>query len=1234
MAEPPLIPVDFNRHHLQSRFLEEVARRVIVYDGAMGTQILARQHLLSEADYLGNPQRLPHEILGITRPDVLEAIHTGYLEAGADVLETDTFQGHPRRLAEYGLQDRAYEINLNAVRCARRAADRFSTPERPRFVAGSIGPTGALPSSDDPVLSAVSFDELADGARIQAKAMVDGGADLIIIETQFDLLETKALIFGCLRAFEETGRRLPIQCQVTLDTTGRMLFGTDIAAALTTLEALPIDLIGLNCSTGPEHMREPIRYLCEHAALPVTCIPNAGLPLNVDGRDFYPLEPEPMAQELLAFVEEFGVNVIGGCCGTTPEHIRRFVELVGGRPPKERRVPFVPRVSSALRSISLHQDPPPLIVGERVNAQGSRLAKRALLKDDYDTLVRIAREQVDGGAHALDVCVATTERTDEAQQMRTLVKKLAMSVEAPLVIDTTEAAVVKAALETYPGRAILNSINLENRAERIDQWVPLMKAHGAAAVAMCIDERGQATTAQWKFEAARKIHDIVCGEYGLRPDALIFDALVFPITTGQEELRNAAVETLEGIRKIKAGLPGVLTILGVSNLSFGLQPHARAVLNSVFLYHAVRAGLDLAIINPAHVKPYAEIPEDQRRVAEALIFNTAPDALARYIGFFEGISPEAGGLAAGEDAEAGLSVDQRLHYRILHRRKEGVEDLIDAAIARRTGSGVRRHDAAVDVLNNVLLPAMKEVGDKFGAGELILPYVLQSAEVMKKAVAHLEHYLEKVEGVTKGKVVLATVYGDVHDIGKSLVNTILSNNGYTVYDLGKQQPVNVILEKAVEVGADVIGLSALLVSTSRQMPLCVQELHRRGLRFPVIVGGAAINRRFGYRINWVDERQEVLYEPGAFYCKDAFEGLAIVDQLVDPARREQLLARHHAEVIAARDEERARTSTAPATSGASAAVRRSPFVSDAPVPVPPFWGHRTVEIGWRALDQLLPYLDRNALFRGRWGYTIHDRQEWERLVAQELEPKLLELWQDAKRRHWLQPKGIYGYFPVQASGNDLIVYDPQSFTSQSTNDERRTTNQEHQTANSSFVLRPSSKPRELVRFTFPRQPADGTKRNQEQLCLADYFRPVESGEFDVVVLQVVTAGQAASDETERLRRQGEFNRSYLIHGISVQVAEAMAEYVNALVRRELGLPGSRGLRYSWGYLACPDLSEQVKLFRLMPVTDQIGVTITASYQLVPEQSTAAIVVHHPQAKYFSVMAAGGVSPAETPALLA
>ena len=901
---PTRVPVNYNRHGIESAFLDALAQRVLVYDGGMGTQLLDRQHRLTDDDYLGNPQRGPHEILGTTRPDILEEIHEAYLEAGADVLETDTFQGSLRRLHEWGLADRAYEINFNAVACARRAADRWSTPERPRFVAVAIGPSGALPSGDEASLVALTlgpdgsplfpslWEELAEGARLQVRAGIEAGADVVIIETQFDILELKALVAGAGRAFRETGRRLPIQAQVTLDTSGRMLFGTDIAAALAIVEALPIDLIGLNCSTGPDYMREPVRYLCENARLPVTCIPNAGLPVNVDGQASYPLGAVPMAIELADFVTELGVNVVGGCCGSTPAHVRELVARVGHLSPLPRTVPVVPRIASALRAIDLVQDPGPLVVGERLNAQGSRAVKRHLMGRDWDSLVGIGRHQAESGAHALDVCVAMVERTDEAESMAELVRRLRMVVETPLVIDTTEVDVVRAALEAYPGRPILNSIHAEDRAGRIDTWVPLMMEHGAAAVAMCIDERGQADTALWKFEAAEKVHAIVCGEYGLPPDRLIFDALTFTLTTGQAELANSAVETLEGIRRIKAGLPGVLTILGVSNVSFGIAPHLREILNAVFLYHAVEAGLDLAIVNPAQSRPLASIPADARALAEDLVFNRHPEALPRFLSYEEdGVGAGAG--HRGEGAASGPMEPEhpeaRLAWRVLERKREGVEDVVESAIRLRA-DGISLHEAAVGVLNEVLLPAMKQVGDEFGRGERMLPYVLQSAEVMKRAVARLEGFLEQVEGMARGTVVLATVFGDVHDIGKSLVNTILSNNGYLVHDLGKQVPVNLIADKAVELRADVIGLSALLVNTSAQMRLCARELSRRGLSVPVLVGGAAINRGFGARANFVDDALTQLYAGGVFYCKDAFEGLEMAGRLVDDAERARALA--------------------------------------------------------------------------------------------------------------------------------------------------------------------------------------------------------------------------------------------------------------------------------------------------------------------------------------------------------
>jgi 5-methyltetrahydrofolate--homocysteine methyltransferase len=1172
---------------IKSRYLEEARRRVLVYDGAMGTQI--HNLTLSPEDYGGAAQDGCPEILAITRPDAIREIHRAYLAAGANVLETDTFTGTRLKLDDYGLGGRTHEINLAAARLARQAADEFGTPERPHFVAGSMGPTGMLPSSDDPSLSNITYQQLAAIYCEQAVALIEGGVDLLLIETSQDILEVRAAITGIRRAFAETGRTLPIQAQVTLDTSGRMLLGTDVAAAATILLHLGVDVIGLNCSTGPEHMRESVRWLTENIPLPISTIPNAGLPLNVGGKAVYPMEPGPLATALAEFVGEFGVNIVGGCCGTTPEHIGRVVAHLADLPPARLRRPqerlasfdaetkrrTMLLVASAMRATSLQQDPAPLLIGERVNSQGSRKIKQALLADDYDTLLQVARDQMDGGAHVLDVCVALTERADEAEQMRLAVKKLEMGSEAPLVIDSTEASVIQAALETYPGRAVINSINLENGRQRVDAVLPLAREHGSAVVALTIDEEGMAKTAEKKLAVARRIHEIATGEFGLAPGALLFDALTFPVTTGQEELRDSAVQTLEGIRRIKAELPGVLTVLGVSNVSFGVAPYARAALNSVFLYHAVQAGLDAAIVNPAHITPYAEIQEEERRLCDDLLFNRSEDALARFIAYFE----EHGTPAERQeqaDPTADMTVDERIHYQILHRKKEGIEALIDAAVTSHTQGEGSAGEAAVEVLNSVLLPAMKDVGDRFGAGELILPFVLQSAEVMKKAVARLETYLERQEGYTKGTIVLATVFGDVHDIGKNLVNTILSNNGYTVYDLGKQVPLNTIVEKAVEVKADAIGLSALLVSTSKQMPLCVQELHRRGLEFPVIVGGAAINRAFGQRILFVgEEGGEAPYDPGVFYARDAFEGLAIMDHLSDPKLRPDFVATVKRQACEARTAQASRAAARAAQQPATPARASLP---PAPKVATPFWGPRVLDRV--AVEDVAAYLDRNALFRGRWGGVAHG-EEFARLVREEFEPRLERMLREARQRRYLHPRAVYGYFPARAEGDTLMVLDP-------SDDERI-----------------------VERFEFPRQSAG------ERLCLADYFA-TEDGRPTVVGLQVVTMGERASAEVERWQAAGEYSEAYFLHGLSVQMAEAMADYVNARLARELQLPKGGGKRYSWGYAAIPELADHERVFRLLGVPEAIDVTLTEAYQLVPEQSTAAIVVPHPQAVYFAV----------------
>ncbi len=1234
------------RNYTNRRYLDALEQRVLVIGGPNGTN-LQKLHLTAE-HFGGEKYNGCNDYLILTYPQAVEQVHRSFLEAGTDALVTNTFRANRLTLGEYGLAERVIEINQAAASLARRLADEYPGE---RFVAGSIGPSGRLPSADDPELSNISFDELVEIFCEQAEGLILGGADVMLIETTQDILEAKAIITGILQAFEKTGASLPIQAQVTMDTTGRMLLGTDIAAALTILEGLPIDIIGLNCSTGPEHMREPIRYLGENACLPVSCIPNAGLPINVDGEAVYPMEPEPFAELLTEYVEKYQISVVGGCCGSTPAHIQRLVEKMHARPAPARPTASVPRLSSSISATLMHQEPPPLLLGERCNAQGSRKFKRLLLAEDFDAILELGREQVEGGAHALDISVAVTERPDEAYLMKKVVKKLAMGVDVPLVIDTTELDVMETALKTAPGRCLLNSTHLEGGREKADRVFGLAKEHNAAVLVLTIDEGGMAKTADRKLEVARRIYEIAVQEHNLQPEALVFDALTFTLGTGDAEFANSAMDTLEGIRLIKQNLPGVLTSLGVSNVSFGLGPAARPVLNSIMLYHAVQAGLDMAIVNPAHITPYAEIPPEERELTEDLIFNRRGDALQRFIEHFEAVQQSTGGSTVEKvDEVQRMTPEERLHWRILYRHKEGVEADIDEIVKKAltpnpspegggetksppsgddlhpspegggdknsspeegeglhpspggrgdggegkkdfkinpplppkviqrcrelrqnatdaemllwqilknrglhgakfrrqhplsgyildfycqeakldieldgsghleddqsrhdqtrakvleddgirvirfwnsdvinntqavleeiwlaletpfsspsskggedfrpspTGrgdggeGGASTHEIAVKILNTVLLPAMREVGDRFGAGELILPFVLQSAEVMKKAVSHVETYLERKEGTSKGTVVIATVYGDVHDIGKNLVKTILANNGYTVIDLGKQVPAEVIISKAVEVQAQAIGLSALLVSTSKQMPLIVNELQRRGLNFPVLVGGAAINRRFGWRILFTDEG--VPYEPGVFYCKDAFEGLATMDALVNAQERPALLSKLQQEA----EREMGRKPTA---ARSVPVANRSSTPPAEFIPKPTAWGSRLVR--QMPLEMIFQYLPKNELFRLSWGAKNAHGEEWERLSS-EFEQRLRRMQREALREGWLKPQAVYGYWPVQADGNDLIVYDPETLEAE--------------------------RPAELTRFQFPRQPAG------ESLCLADYFTPVDFG---------------------------------------------------------------------------------------------------------------------------------------------
>jgi 5-methyltetrahydrofolate--homocysteine methyltransferase len=1149
-------------------FLQAISERVVVYDGGMGATL--EQFDLSQEDY-GGLQGKCHEALVLNRPDVIEGVHASMLEAGAEVIETDTFQASRIKLDEWGLAEHTPEINVKAAQIARRAAGEH------RFVAGSIGPTGHLPASDDPTLGKIRFSELVEVFTEQARGLVDGGADLIIIETAQDILEVKAAVFGAREAFRLTGTTLPLQCSVSLLPQGaKMLLGTDIASVLTTLSALDVQVIGLNCSTGPEDMRDAIRFLGEHSPVPVHCIPNAGIPIQgPEGETIFPEQPEPLANSLAEFVERFGVSIVGGCCGTTPDHIRALVERVSGRSPSPRPQPGPPQVSSMMTATPLVQDPRPTLVGERVNSQGSRKAKELLLADDYDGLVSVAEDQVEGGAHVLDLCVALTERDDEDEQMRVVAKRVSLSQPAPIQVDSTEPDVIERALEQIPGRAIVNSVNLEAGRDKLDRVVPLAIAHGAAVIALTIDEVGMAKTAERKLEVAERLRDLACGEHDLDPELLIFDCLTFTLTTGDDEWKPSAIETIAGIRRVKAELPGVKTSLGVSNVSFGVSPPARAVLNSVFLHHCVEAGLDLAMVNPNHITPYAEIPEAERELADDLVFNRREDALERFIGHFESKGEEDADEAA--DPTAGMEPEEALHWHILRRRKEGVEDWIDRCVEKIE---------AVPTLNDVLLPAMKEVGDKFGAGELILPFVLQSAEVMKRAVARLENYLDRIEGHTKGTVVIATVFGDVHDIGKSLVNTILSNNGYTVIDLGKQVPIGAILDAAQEHDATAIGLSALLVSTSKQMPLCIAELHERQLSYPVLIGGAAINRDFGRRTLYPKGKEsDEVYEPGVFYCKDAFAGLAVMDQLVDAAAREALVSKIRSDARALREKVEV-PDDAPEVTDASV---RSKARTDAPIPEPPFWGARELDVD---LDDVFPYLDRHVLFKLHWGGRGVKGEDWRRLVEGDgdeegFAPRLERMWRE---QDYLRPRALLGYFPCNSEGNEVVVFDPED------------------------------PERELERLVFPRQP------RHDRICLADFYRPLKGadpGARDVVPIQAVTVGPEVTELMARLEAEGEFAEQLYVHGLGVQAAEGLAEWLHARVRRDLGIDADQGRRYSWGYPACPDQSEHEKVFRLLDAP-RIGLSLSGGYAVDPEQSTLAIVAHHPQAVYFGMK--GGFIP--------
>ncbi|MCK6565427.1 MAG: methionine synthase [Dehalococcoidia bacterium] len=1143
-------------------FLNRLRGQVLYAAGPIGSSILALKP--TSEDYGGLDGC--NEFLTVSRPEIVAGIQRSFYAAGCDAVDSATFGANAVVFAEYGIEHRVREINRLAAQQLNRVRDEFSTSRWPRFSFGTIGPGTRLPS-----LGHITFDELVAGFREQALGLLEGGIDVLKVETCQDLLQTRAALAAISDVFAETGLYAPVIASVTIETTGTMLLGSDIACALTTLEALDvIDIIGINCATGPEQMVEHVRYLAEHSRRPVFVAPNAGLPEIVDGEACYRLSPEEFAHYQRIFVEEFGTSIVGGCCGTRPADFEAAIASIGRRPPRARATAFEPACSSIYTSVPFAQETSFLVVGERLNATGSRAFRDLLLAEDVDGVVNLAREQAAEGAHILDVMVDYVGRPG-SPDMERLVSALRTQSTLPLMFDSTEPPVIETALKLYGGKAIVNSINLEDGERKITRLLPLLKRHGAAAVALTIDEEGQARTAEWKLRVARRIHEIAVGRYGMEPGDLLFDMLTFPLSGGQEDLRRDAIETLTAIQRVKAELPGVHTILGVSNVSFGLKPAARRVLNSVFLFEATAHGLDAAIVNARQIIPLNRIPEDQLKAARDLIYDRRAegyDPLTHFIGLFEGAETER---TARPDRSA-LPVDERLRQRIIDGDRRGIDADLDEALASRD---------ALAIINETLLEGMKVVGELFGSGKMQLPFVLQSAETMKAAVAHLEPHMERTAGSTRGKVVLATVRGDVHDIGKNLVDIILTNNGYTVHNLGIKQPIQNIIEKALEVDADAIGLSGLLVKSTVVMREDLEELNTRELsHFPVLLGGAALTRRY------VEEELRATYRGGVFYCQDAFEGLATLNALMagdpapSPSPRRAAQAAGAGKIVTA-----------------EAGSARSDVRRDVPAPQPPFWGSRVVR--GLPLRDIYPFVNEVALFRGQWQYQKGQRsdREYEAFVDQEVRP-VFRRWQErAIAEQLLVPQVVYGYFPCQSEGNDLLVWRDMS------------------DAAAAGVP---------VRFQFPRQ-AGGRR-----LCIADFFRDRESAEFDTVAFTLVTMGPRATEFAQELFRANEYREYLHFHGFAVECAEALAEFTHRRVREELGIAGDdaptmreifaqgyRGSRYSFGYPACPDLEQQKGIAELLDPS-RIGVELSETFQWHPEQSTSAIVAHHPEARYFVI----------------
>ncbi len=1154
---------------------DTLKERVLIVDGAMGTMLQEQNPTLE--DFQGHEGC--NEILNVSSPEMVKKVHRAYLEVGVDGIETNTFGANFGNLAEYGIEDRIFELAYAGAKLAREVADEFSSTQ-PRWVFGSIGPGTKLPT-----LGHTTYATLRDAYQECARGLIEGGSDALLVETSQDLLQTKAAINGCRAAIDDSGKDLLLIAQVTVETTGTMLLGSEIGAALTALEPLGIDVIGLNCATGPAEMSEHLRQLSQSSSVMLSCMPNAGLPILESGGARYPLTPKELAKSLLTFVDDYGLNIIGGCCGTTPEHLAEVVQIFNEnkRSVTTRSVTFDPGAASLYQHASFRQQNTYMAIGERTNANGSKAFRDALLENDWQQCLEIAKGQIREGAHMLDLCVDYVGRNGVAD-MEQLAELFATSSTLPIVLDSTEPAVLQAGLEKLGGRAVINSVNYEDGdgpSSRFAKIMPLVKEHGAAVVALTIDEEGQARTSDWKVKVASRLIDDLTNNWGLRVSDILIDSLTFPIATGQEETRRDGIETLEAIKEIRSRYPQVQTVLGVSNISFGLNPAARIVLNSVFLHEAVSAGLTSAIIHPSKITPMIRIDEKSRELALDLIYDRRKydalsqeviyDPLTEFLTHFEGAEVTSSRNSRAEQLAA-LSLPDRLKQRIIDGERNGLEDDLELAISEGM--------APLDIINSLLLDGMKTVGELFGKGEMQLPFVLQSAEVMKRAVAHLEPKMEKSDSSGRGKILLATVKGDVHDIGKNLVDIILSNNGYNVHNIGIKQSINTIIEEAEKANVDVVGMSGLLVKSTVIMKENLEELAIRGLaeRWPVILGGAALTRAF------VEQDLAEVYPGTVRYAKDAFEGLDLMDRLMALKRGEPGAAlpelRKRRTKVARSDEDAREIDT-----------KRSDIRTDNEIPTPPFWGSRVIK--GIPLNDYVSMLDERALFVGQWG--LKGGKSFTEMAELEGRPRLRQLLNDIQVNNWIEAAVVYGYYPCFSEGNDLVILDPE---------------------------KPLER-KEISRLTFPRQ------RRDRRLCLSDFFASKDSGRIDVVAFHVVTMGEAVSRATGKLFAQNNFREYLELHGLSVQLTEALAEYWHARIRAEQGFgiedsseldsildQGYRGSRYSFGYPACPDLSQQTQLCELLK-PERIGVNLSEEFQLHPEQSTSAIIVHHPEAKYFN-----------------